>query len=140
MSALGPTPVRKLIVRSLPSSARTGLVVLSHTCRGERHLDAAVLRAALGRAVRGNRITLTESLCTDKLRLHALRDHILHHGFGTLFRQHLVRSNALLLQAWTDGSIVGIAVHHKLILLLRRQFFRQLGDDVLPSIRNLPAA
>lgn len=29
---------------------------------GERHLDAAVLRATLGRAVRGNRMSLAEAL------------------------------------------------------------------------------
>src|SRR5262249_12459312 len=56
---------------------------------GERYLDAAVLGAALRGVVRCNRIGLAEAPCTDKLRLHALRDHILHHGIGALFRQYL---------------------------------------------------
>ena len=85
------------------------------------------------RAVRGNRISLTPSLCTRQLRLHALRDHIVHHGIGTLFRQNLVRSDALILQGRTDWSIVGIAVHHEPLLLLRRQFRATLAMVSFPS-------
>src|SRR4029453_9523441 len=109
--------LRRLSLVQLKPS-KPGAIPAVSSASGDRYLDAAILRAAGRRAVRGNRISLTPSLCTEKLRLHASRDHIIHHGMGTLFGQNLVRSNALILQGGTDGSIVGIAVHHQPLLLL----------------------
>src|SRR5262245_13544877 len=51
---------------------------------GQGHLNAAILRAPLGRAVRGDRIRLAVPLRRDHVRLHAVRGEIRHHGFGTL--------------------------------------------------------
>jgi hypothetical protein len=58
-----------------------------HLAHRTRYLDAAILLAAVRRAVRGNRISLTPSLGTDKPRLYALRDHILHHGGESILIQ-----------------------------------------------------
>ena len=66
---------------------------------GQGHLDAAILRAPLGGGVRGDGLRLAQPPRRDHVRLHALRDQILHHRFGTLLRQHLVRGDALPLAA-----------------------------------------
>jgi hypothetical protein len=51
---------------------------------GECHFDTAVLRTGLRVCVRDNWICLAQPPRTDHFRLHALRDHILHHRIGTL--------------------------------------------------------
>ena len=107
---------------------------------GQGHLDAAILRAPLGRFVRGDGIRLAVPPRRDHVRLHAVRDEILHHLFGTLLRQHLVRGDALPLQRLPDGGVIRIAVHHELRLLKRRQLRDQLGDDLLPLRGHLPGA
>src|SRR5215217_5950485 len=107
---------------------------------GKCHLDSAILRAPLGGVVRGDGSRRAEPPRRDQVRLHALRDQILHHRFGTLVRQHLVRRDALPLQRRPDWGVVGIAVHHDLRLLKRRQSRGQLGDDLLPLRGHLPGA
>ena len=43
---------------------------------GKCYLDTTVLRAAMRSVVRGDRLRLAEPLRRDKVRLHALRDHV----------------------------------------------------------------
>ena len=51
---------------------------------GQGDLDAAILRAPLGRVVRGDGLRLAQPPRRDQVRLHAVRDEIRHHGFGPL--------------------------------------------------------
>ena len=51
---------------------------------GQGDLDAAILRAPLGRAVRGDGIRLAVPLRRDHVRLHTVCGEIRHHGFGSL--------------------------------------------------------
>ena len=67
--------------------------------------DSAILRAPLGGVVRGDGLRRAKTPRRDHVRLRALRDQILHHCFGTLLRQHLVRGDALPLQAGSIGAL-----------------------------------
>ena len=51
---------------------------------GQGHLDAAILRTSPSRGVRGDGLRLAHPPRRDHVRLHAVRDEIRHHGFGTL--------------------------------------------------------
>ena len=75
-------------------------------------LDSAILRAPLGGVVRGDGLRLAKTPRRDNVRLHAVRDEILHHRFGTLLTAPRSRGRPAASSAGLDWGVVGIAVHH----------------------------
>ena len=69
-------------------SLHDGIALGRRTGHAQHH--ATVASPPVGRAVRGNRIGLSEALRRDQLRFHALRYEELHDGLGALLRQLLV--------------------------------------------------
>jgi hypothetical protein len=62
----------------------------SATGTRKRHFDTAILRAALCRVVRGDRVCVAEPLCRDEVGLDTLREQECHHIFGAFLREDLV--------------------------------------------------
>ena len=56
------------------------------TCGRQRELHAAVLRPAFRGVIRSDWIGVAEALGRDQIRLHTLRDHVLHDCVSPLLR------------------------------------------------------
>ena len=78
--------------------------------------------------VGSDRLGFAEAVSRNKIRLDALRDHVMHHVVGPFLRQSQIGRDALLRQSLTYRRAVAEAVHIDLRGLVGRQDRCNLGN------------